>query len=195
MARRSSSASTPPGPRQTAARPQAPLPPAVAASGPPGAFLVELLIYNGAPFKDHWSYWVRSHQDPDLGVLIHAAGDVRNGFRFEIKRSHDFRATGNLPTKRIPLQWVGKEFFIEKAMFNSGQYKVDQTPVCYFEASAHKVKVPEKTLRAVDDKVTSAPSRLTQRNCQTWIVESADQLVRDRIFGSEVAAYVHSIKQ
>ncbi|CAG8073858.1 unnamed protein product [Penicillium olsonii] len=185
----------PPGPRQTTARPQAPLPPAVAPSGPPGAFLVELLIYNGAPFKDHWSYWVRSHQDPDLGVLIHAAGDVRNGFQFEIKRGHDFRATGNLPTKRIPLQWVGKEFFIEKAMFNSGQYKVDQTPVCYFEASAHKVKVPEKTLRAVDDKVDSAPSRLTQRNCQTWIVESADQLVRDRIFGGEVAAYVHSIKQ
>ncbi|CAG8139100.1 unnamed protein product [Penicillium salamii] len=185
----------PPGPRQAAVRPQAPLPPAVAPSGPPGAFLVELLIYNGAPFKDHWSYWVRSHQDPDLGVLIHAAGDVRNGFRFEIKRGHDFQATGNLPTKRIPLQWVGKEFFIEKAMFNSGQYKVDQTPVCYFEASAHKVKVPEKTLRAVDDKVTSAPSRLTQRNCQTWVVESADQLVRDRIFGSEVAAYVHSIKQ
>ncbi|QQK42088.1 kinase-like domain-containing protein [Penicillium digitatum] len=154
----------PPGPRQTTARPQAPLPPAVAPSGPPGAFLVELLIYNGAPFKDHWSYWVRSHQDPDLGVLIHAAGDVRNGFQFKIKRDHDFRATGNLPTKRIPLH-------------------------------AHKVKVPEKTLRAVGDKVTSAPSRLTQRNCQTWIVESADQLVRDRIFGGEVAAYVHSIKQ
>ncbi|CAG8097950.1 unnamed protein product [Penicillium olsonii] len=143
----------PPVPKQTTARSQAPLPPAVAPSGPPGAFLVELLIYSGAPFKDHWSYWVRSHQDPDLGVLMHAAGDVRKGFQFEIKRGHDFRATGNLPTKRIPLQCVGKEFFIEKAMFNSGQYKVDQTPVCYFEVSAHKVKVPEKTLRAVGDKV------------------------------------------
>ena len=117
----------PPGLRQTAARPQAPRPPAVAPSGPPGAFLVELLIYNGAPFKDQWSYWVRSHQDPDLGVLIHASGDVRSGFHFEIKRSHDFRATGNLLTKRIPMQWVGKEFFIEMTMFNFGKYKVDQT--------------------------------------------------------------------
>lgn len=143
----------PPAPRQTVPSTQAPRPPVVASSGPPGAFLVELLIYNGAPFKDHWAYWVRSHQDPSLGVLMHAAGDVRNGFRFEIKRSHDFRATGNLPTKRIPLQWVGKEFFDERAMFNSGRHKVDQNPVCYFEASAHKVKVPEKTLRAIDDRV------------------------------------------
>lgn len=142
-----------PGPRQTAACPQAPRPPTVAPSGPPGAFLVELLIYNGSPFKDHWSYWVRSHQDPDLGVLIHAAGDVRNGFQLEIKRGHDLRATGNLPTKRIPLQWVGKELFNEKAMSNSGECKVDQTQVCYFEASVHKVKVSEKTLRAVNDKV------------------------------------------
>lgn len=143
----------PPAPKQTATRIQAPKAPAVAPAGPPGAFLVELLIYNGAPFKDHWAYWVRSHQDPDLGVLIHAAGDVKNGFRFEIKRGHDFRATGNLPTKRVPLQWVGKGFFNEQAMFNSGKYKVDHTPVCLFEASAHKVKVPEKTLRAVDDKL------------------------------------------
>lgn len=81
---------------------------------------------------------------------------MRNGFRFAIKRSHDFRATGTIPTKRIPLQWVGKEFFDERAMFNSGKYKVDQKPVCYFEACAHKVKVPEKTLRAVDDKVSSS---------------------------------------
>ena len=36
-------------------------------------------------------------------------------------------------------------------MFNSGRHKVDQSPVFYFEAIAHKDKVLEKTLRAVDD--------------------------------------------
>lgn len=44
-------------------------------------------------------------------------------------------------------------FFDERAMFNYGNYKVDQNPVCSFEASAHKIKVPEKTLRAVNDRV------------------------------------------
>lgn len=36
-------------------------------------------------------------------------------------------------------------------MFNSGRHKVDQSQVCYLEAIAHKDKVLEKTLRAVDD--------------------------------------------
>ncbi|KAH8435332.1 uncharacterized protein LDX57_012961 [Aspergillus melleus] len=187
----------PPQPAQPATFPQATSPPAVPPSGSPGAFLVELLIYNGAPFKDHWAYWVRSHQNPDLGVRMHAAGDVMNGFQFEIERAHDLRETGNVPTKRIPLQWVSGEFFVEKDMLKSDgdKDKVDQTPSCDFEASAHKIEVPEKSLRTVDDTVTSTPSKLIQRNCQTWIVESADQLVKDRIFGSEVAAYLHSIKQ
>ncbi|KAF4212692.1 hypothetical protein CNMCM8980_000785 [Aspergillus fumigatiaffinis] len=83
-----------------------PHPPTVTARSPPRAFLVELLIYNGHPFKDHWAYWVRSRVSPDLGVMIHATRDVRNRFKFKIKRSHDFRTTQNPPTKRIPLQWV-----------------------------------------------------------------------------------------
>ncbi|ODM20279.1 hypothetical protein SI65_03332 [Aspergillus cristatus] len=185
----------PPAARQTPANSQAPKPPVVPATGPAGAFMVELLVYNGAPFKDHWAYWVRSHEDPDIGVLMHAAGDVRNGFKFEVRRSHDFRVTGNRPTKRIPLQWVGKEYFDEKAMLNCGKYKTDHIPACVFEASAHKVKAPEKTLKAVDDKVTPVGKKITQRNCQTWIIESADQLVSDRIFSREVAAYLHAIRQ
>ena len=34
-----------------------------------------------------------------------------------------------------------------------------------------------------------------QRNCQTWIIESADQLVADGIFHADVAAYLHALEQ
>lgn len=115
--------------------------------------MVELFIYNGAPFKDHWAYWVGSHTHAHLGVLIQAVGDVKEGFRLEVERSHDLNTTVNRPTKRIPLQWVDKEYFDEKLMFNDGIYKLDDTPVCIFEASVFKVKAPEKTLNTVDDKV------------------------------------------
>lgn len=37
--------------------------------------------------------------------------------------------------------------------------------------------------------------KISQRNCQTWIVESADQLVKDGIFDQEVAAYLHAVRQ
>ncbi|KKY27252.1 hypothetical protein UCRPC4_g01153 [Phaeomoniella chlamydospora] len=170
-------------------------PPIVSTVGPAGAFMVELLVFNGAPFKDHWAYWVRSQTSPDVGVWIHAIGDVMNGFKFEVKRSHDFRGTADVPTKRIPLQWVDAKWFDEVAMLNNGRYKLDSTPVCGFEASAYKIKAPGKTLNAVNEKVPSDGKRITQRNCQTWIVESADQLVKDCIFSKDVATYLRASKQ
>ncbi|XHF98559.1 hypothetical protein AWENTII_002108 [Aspergillus wentii] len=125
--------------------------PAVPSAGPPGAFLVELLVFNGSPFADHWAYWIRSHANPDIGVQIHADGDVRTGFRFEIKRSRDLR--DDSPTTTIPLQWVSGRYFDEEAMLNYREAMIDNVPVCGFEASAYKVKAPEKSLNAIDETV------------------------------------------
>ena len=96
-------------------RPPVPDPPVVAEAGPDGAFLVELLTYSGGLFKNHWAYFVCSHANKDIGVKIHADGDVRTGFQFEINRSHDLQATGYHPSQRIPLQWVDAKYFDEKA--------------------------------------------------------------------------------
>lgn len=133
-------------------RPAAPNAPTVAPKGPEGAFLVELLVYNGSPFKDHWAYFVRSNTAPSKGVVLHATGDVRNGFKFEIKRAYDLDETNRKPD-RIPLQWVDARYFDERAMFNNGVAMLDTVPVCRFEASAHKVKAPEKSLNSTDKKV------------------------------------------
>ena len=130
-------------------------PPVVAVAGPPGAFMVELLIFNGYPFKDHWAYWVRSHVDPDIGVMIHATGSVSSGFTFETRRNYNFKLTKNVPTKRIPLQWVNGAFFDERAMLNNGSYKTDTVPVCRFEASAYKVQCPVKSLNTTGQMVSS----------------------------------------
>ncbi|KND94709.1 hypothetical protein TOPH_00023 [Tolypocladium ophioglossoides CBS 100239] len=182
----------PPAFKGAAPRP-APKPPTVAARGPAGAFLVELFVYNGSPFKDHWAYFVRSNDQSSKGVRVHATGDVRNSFKLEMERMLDVLATDNPPTTRIPLQWVDAQYFDERAMFNSGNYKVDSVPVCRFEASAHKVKAPGKSLNSVD-KATPRKN-VVQKDCQTWIVESADQLVADHVFNAEVAAYLHAIQQ
>lgn len=76
-----------------------------------------------------------------------------HGFEFQIKRSQDFRVAGDLPTKRIALQWVDGVFFDEKLMFNDGVFMIDNVPVCRFEESASKVRVPGKSLNAVKDQV------------------------------------------
>lgn len=134
---------------------QTPKPPPLPPTPPKGAYLLELLIYNGAPFKDHWAYWVCSHRNPNLGVELQVHGSVLTGFRYEVRRSHDLTsdsavgtATG-LPALRIPLQWVAGEFVDEGAMFNGGVAVVGDRPVCAFERSAFRVQPPGKTLRSV----------------------------------------------
>ncbi|KAL5355573.1 hypothetical protein BJX96DRAFT_170797 [Aspergillus floccosus] len=79
--------------------------------------------------------------------------------------------------------WVGREYFS------------DDNPGSGFEASACKIEAPGKSLNAVDDIAAPTGRKVKLRNCQTWIVESADQLVKDGVFQPEVAAYLHAIEQ
>ncbi len=194
----SSAPAPPPLPPPTtaiAANRPPPTPPSVALDAPPpGAFLLELITANGHPFKDHWSYFVRSRQHPDVGVVLHATGDVASGFRFEVKRSFDLGGSGNRPSTRTPLQWVDGRHFDEKKMLNHGVLAFDAVPVGAFEESVHKVRAPGKTLNTVGDE-SVVGKKIVQKNCQAWIIESADQLVADGIILPDVAAYLRAIEQ
>ncbi|PYI09397.1 hypothetical protein BO78DRAFT_438000 [Aspergillus sclerotiicarbonarius CBS 121057] len=172
-------------------------PPNISPTPSPGPLLLELHIFNGHPFKDHWAYWIPSTTDPNIGVKIHATGDVRNGFIFEIKRSHDLRTSPDIPTKRVLLQWLDAQYVNEKEMFNDGVEKIDYSPLCGFEESAYRVKAPGKTLNSVSDsrEMGSVGRKIVQRDCQTWIVESAGQLVRDGILGKGVGEFLCANKQ
>ncbi|KXJ85965.1 hypothetical protein Micbo1qcDRAFT_140936, partial [Microdochium bolleyi] len=162
---------------------------------PPGAYLLELLIYNGYPFKDHWAYCVRTQEDSATVIKIHATGNVREGFQFEIKRCCDLCSNEERPTTRIPLQWVKAELIGDKdILFNHGVYKVVNAPVCEFEARLHSLAVPGKTLN--DARNAAHPGRkVIQRDCQTWILESAAGLVQDGIMSVEAADYLRALAQ
>ncbi|KAL4787338.1 hypothetical protein BJX76DRAFT_354286 [Aspergillus varians] len=184
-------------PNNTTPPPSPPVPP----TGASGSSLVNLLIYNGHPFNDHWAYFVQSCTCKSIGVKIHATGSVRTGFLFEVKRRHDLRNTADVPTQVVPLQWVSGMFFDEGAMLGSEhgvgeEGVVDTEAVCGFERALKSVGVPGKSLRGVEDAPRErAGRRITQRDCQTWIVESAEQLVRDGIFMEDVADYLRAIQQ
>ncbi|TQV92844.1 hypothetical protein IF1G_08768 [Cordyceps javanica] len=171
-----------------------PLPPSVPLDGPPGAFLLELITANGHPFKDHWSYFVGSREHPDIGVVVHATGDVASGFRLEAKRGFNLREPGNSPSTRTPLQWLEGRHVDEHAVLNHGVLAFDAVPVGAWEESLHKVNAPGKTLNTVGDG-SAAGKKVTQRNCQSWIIESADQLVADGMLSPDIAAYLHAIEQ
>ena len=40
-----------------------------------------------------------------------------------------------------------------------------------------------------------AGKKIIHRDCQAWIVESAEKLVRDNIFDEEIAIYLRAVKQ
>ncbi|KAF5547043.1 hypothetical protein FPHYL_10335 [Fusarium phyllophilum] len=165
--------------------PQAPVVPESCAAG---GLLLELIKHNGAPFNDHWAYFVRSSSSSSVGIVYEAIGDVRNGFQRQIRRNLDLNS--DPPSARIPLHLIDAAFVNEESML----HEQEPIPVCTFEESLHKVKVPEKTLNNATE--SEAPKkRIVQRNCQTWIVESADQLVADGILLSDVAAYLHATKE
>ncbi|KAL4910991.1 hypothetical protein BDW74DRAFT_4586 [Aspergillus multicolor] len=200
--------SPPPSPPAITTRtnaPKTPSPPQLQATGPPGCFLVSLLIYNGHPFKDHWAYFVGSQKNSSLGVKVHATGSVSTGFVFEIKRRHDVRTSEDIPTKIVPLAWVNGMYFDEGRMLAWGDLGpkgqreeiIDHEPCCEFERALHKVEVPGKSLVSVDMATSEDASRrkVVQRDCQTWIVKSSEHLVRTGIFNSDVAVYLTAIQQ
>lgn len=121
---------------------------------PDGVFLVHLITFNGFPFMDHWAYWIAKDSTTDIGVVIHATGDVRNGFQLEVKRSHDLSAPGNKPTTKTPLQWIDQKYVDEGAMLNNGIPIMDYSPVSEIESRLFQVEAPGKTLNSVEETVS-----------------------------------------
>ncbi|KAM0226692.1 hypothetical protein ACHAPO_012153 [Fusarium lateritium] len=166
--------------------------PVVPNNGSPGALLLHLVIHSGGSFKNHWGYFIRSVGNLNLGTIVHVIGDVKNGFEFEVKRNHDFETASPAPLHVIPLQWVDGKYFND-AMLNNGIQELDNKPVCDFERSVYKVKPPAGSLNSA--QCDAPKTRLIQRDCQTWILESANQLVTEGILSQDVIIYLEAIKQ
>ncbi|GLB23197.1 hypothetical protein AtubIFM61612_003785 [Aspergillus tubingensis] len=180
-------------PPATQAQRNTPQPPAISPTGPKDSLLLELHVFNGHPFKDHWAYWISSPDDPLVGDKIHATGDVRNGFIFEIKRSHNLRTSPDIPTKRIPLQWVDGRYFDKKLM--EGPERIENVPCCAFERILYEAKVPGKSLNSAGEVGFGVGRRVVQRDCQTWVVESMGSLIKEGVVGREVEEFVCAIRQ
>ncbi|KAK3997427.1 hypothetical protein QBC44DRAFT_316022 [Cladorrhinum sp. PSN332] len=161
----------------------------------PGALLLSLAITNGRPFKDHWAFFVGRTINSPVGILLHATGDVRSGFTFQIKRNLDWTRTSSR-AQLVDLHWVAPAHFNE-AMWNNGEYLTETpgVPVCAFEESAASAPVPDRSLRAADDLAAPRTGRVIQRNCQTWIVEASEKLVEDGMIPEAVLEYLRDIKQ
>ncbi|KAL2116119.1 hypothetical protein VTJ04DRAFT_10374 [Mycothermus thermophilus] len=220
------STTTTANPQLTRSQQQALPVPSIPATGPPNTLLLSLLVYNGYPFCDHWEYFIsaappappvaesestatspddESSHPSDVGTILQAKGNVRNGFVLEAKRGWDISRPENRPDRRVRLGWVDRGLLepVEVSLFGKGLGSGEGDPVveenceaiCGFEKIVFRVPAPEKTLRDVDVQGVEKRTRVTQRNCQTWILETAELLVEKGVLDRSVIKYLEATKQ
>ncbi|KAL1841532.1 hypothetical protein VTJ49DRAFT_6961 [Mycothermus thermophilus] len=210
--------------------PQSILTPNIPPTGPPNTVLLSLLIYNGYPFCDHWEYFVSapaSAPEPsiapsvdashasDIGTVLQAKGNVREGFVLEVKRGWDISQPGQRPDRVVRLGWVDRGLLepVGEVLFGEGLGCSDErvktgsdggrTPVieencearCGFEKIVFRVPAPGKTLRDAEVDGVERRARITQRNCQTWIIETAVLLAGEGVLEHGIVEYLKATKQ
>lgn len=57
-----------------------------------------LVVYHCHPFKNHMAFFFPSKEKPDVGTLLHASGDVFQGFALEITFGHDIKDGSTKPS-------------------------------------------------------------------------------------------------
>ena len=117
---------------------------------------LKLIIYHSPLFSAHWSLFIPSIQDSNIGKRIHVVGDSLNGF------THEFVRNENLEDETrsyslIDIGEVDAEIVADAAADTGRDSEIrDAAAVDELERLALEVPAPMKTLRAAADVVSSA---------------------------------------
>jgi hypothetical protein len=114
---------------------------------------VYLIIYNSPLFPAHWGLWVpQKDGDQNIGKLIHATGDARNGFQVAFKRNYDLGTTSR-SYQLLPLAEVADQHVVD--VKGDGKKGTDTTAHDYLEQVALSIPAPGRSLRSATSQVRS----------------------------------------
>ncbi|KAF2013355.1 hypothetical protein BU24DRAFT_442470 [Aaosphaeria arxii CBS 175.79] len=133
---------------------------------------INLLIYNSPLFPAHWSLWLPSAADPNIGKRIHVTGDSAFGFETVFERNYNLAATRRR-YQIVPLAQV-LEHHVANDEGDSGPSS-DNTARDYVEQVALSVPAPGPSL--VSASSSGPRQRVAIQNCQTWLRELVVKLV------------------
>ncbi|KAI9706816.1 MAG: hypothetical protein M1820_004787 [Bogoriella megaspora] len=147
--------------------------------------ILNLIVYSSPLFNSHWAFWITSETNPRSGRVIHATGDLLNGFKFEIKRNYklddESRAyqivplgeiSGNVPEPEIPSE-IGTEETV-----------IEISPRDRLERLMKEVPVPGPSLRGSHGDGRRGV-KIEVKDCQYWVHEVVTRLVNDGLLGHE----------
>ncbi|EPQ58603.1 hypothetical protein GLOTRDRAFT_37345 [Gloeophyllum trabeum ATCC 11539] len=139
---------------------------------------IRLVVYHSCLFAAHWSFFVPSIRDANVGSRLHVTGDVRSGFQHAISRNYDLRQTARSHTTYL-LADIDDQY-VEDYPSVEDIPEAPVEPVCKLEEVVFSIPAPGPSLRRSSSGANVA--RVQQLNCQDWIKECVDVLVSQGIF-------------
>ncbi|KAI1451420.1 hypothetical protein F4805DRAFT_103091 [Annulohypoxylon moriforme] len=112
---------------------------------------IYLLVYNSRLFPAHWSLWIPSPENPDVGKRIHAQGDVATGFELCFERNYDKGQTSRRH-EILPLADVDSVHIIDTP--GDGTRSTDQEPKDRLENIVLSVPTPGPSLLPFQSRVS-----------------------------------------
>ena len=106
---------------------------------------IKLIVYGGGLFDAHWALFIPTTANHQVGKLIHAVGDARNGFTLEFSRNYDLSHTTR-KLEVLPLTTVDSKYIVDTP--GDGTRQKDTNPVDIIEKKASDVAVPGPSLRS-----------------------------------------------
>ncbi|KAF4999989.1 hypothetical protein FDECE_11337 [Fusarium decemcellulare] len=147
---------------------------------------IYLLVYNSRLFPAHWVLWIPSKDNTKIGKVIEAAGDVATGFDITFERNFNI---GELTRTHelVELAQVDDDHIVDTlgdgSNYAERESEGNLVAQDKIEEAALRVPAPVKSLRSAS---SVSRSQVELRNCQTWILEVMEQLVKDAIVDEAV---------
>lgn len=125
---------------------------------------LHLIVHHRTPFNGHWSLFVPTQHDGNIGARYEAVGDVRNGFEHEVTREwnmkEDSRTKSVLLLGEVSIVGEGSAEALDGANATENEGVVEARDT--FEAVVLGVPAPGPGMRSSGESGTDAVSLIGQ---------------------------------
>lgn len=115
-----------------------------------------LIVYKSPLFPAHWSLWIPSLADPNIGKRIHVTGDVYSGFEHEFVRNYNLENDTRTQVS-IMLGEVDDKHVVDdedSPDLKNDDEERDQTPRDRIEEIALEVPAPGPSMNSASTTTT-----------------------------------------
>lgn len=136
-----------------------------------------LLVWPSALFKAHWAIFIPEASDKTFktGKYIHAEGNPKDGFNFQVVRGWDMNQSRRRPQVPIEIGWVPANLVSDIAT-EGGRLVKESVARDQLEAYMAAIPTPDATMIHVAAGQSSSGKKKELSNCQWWVIQVVKSL-------------------